>query len=90
MRSRYSNFGRGGAFRCTLCNRMTRETGEQAVGSDLCPQCWTLAGMDNAVNDEGRAPTANEVREREALVRVITARGGDADRVRDFCSYLFR
>ena len=70
-------FRRGrSTFKCGQCGRNTRETGAQSLGSDLCPQCWDLAGLENEVSDghRTRADVAPEVAE---LVAEIEKRGGD-------------
>jgi len=49
---RRSGFEKGtGCFNCVDCGKLTRSTGEQAVGSKLCVRCWDKAGDDNAVSD---------------------------------------
>lgn len=50
--SRSNGFRLGsGCFNCSDCSRKTRHTGEQAMGSDLCPQCWEVAGIYNELQD---------------------------------------
>lgn len=75
-----AHFRKGsGMFNCTCCGRGTRETGAQAVGVRLCPDCWELAGIYNALQDEGPSgvvPYAAEIRERCAN---IVSKGGTLD-----------
>ena len=90
MRSRNSNFSWGGCYPCSLCGRKTRHTGEQSIGSELCPQCYELCGMDNYCNDNGESPeAAGYVKSRDRMIGEIAKRGGNAERVKGFCSYLF-
>lgn len=50
--SKNSHFQRGsGAFTCVACGRLTRHTGQQAHGSELCPQDWELTGIYNDFQD---------------------------------------
>jgi len=45
---------RSPVFKCQVCERMTRDTGQ---GVDhLCEQCFDIAGLDNTVNDDGLKP----------------------------------
>lgn len=74
-------------FTCTVCKRATRDTGDGV--NHLCHQCYELAGLDNTVNDDGRAPTAREATERDALLAEIAAKGGDVQRVIDANDFLF-
>lgn len=43
-----------GVYRCNSCGRQTRETGEGESQSGLCVDCFALAGIYNALLDEGR------------------------------------
>ena len=79
----------GSTYTCDLCGRLTRNTGEQAIGSDLCPQCWDLCGLDNEANDTGESLSAGMMKHAEAQLDEIRRKGGDADKVRKFCGYLF-
>jgi hypothetical protein len=49
-RSKNSN-ARTGFFTCISCGKRTRHTGEQALGSELCPICWDDAGIENEHSD---------------------------------------
>lgn len=47
-----NTFERGrSTFKCQDCGHTTRETGVQSIGSDLCPDCFELAGQVNAFSD---------------------------------------
>lgn len=55
-RKKYNRFGRGyggmkgGAFKCNMCGRLTRDTGDNAsVG--LCPDCLEEAELENMFSD---------------------------------------
>ena len=75
--SRNSHFQHGGAFKCIACGRMTRHTGVQSVGSELCSEDYELAGIYNVHQDGGDlAPYAGEIRE---LCAAITKKGGALD-----------
>lgn len=38
-------------FVCIDCGKVTRYTGVQSVGSELCPYCYEKAEYENAFND---------------------------------------
>lgn len=38
-------------YACVCCGRKTRNTGVQSVGSELCSECYELAGIENAISD---------------------------------------
>lgn len=86
-----SHFHRGSAvYNCGTCGRGTRATGVQAVGSELCPQCWDIAGIDNQINDDGRSgPNEGEASEVSALLKQIVSKGGNEQAVRDCNGYAF-
>ncbi|MHB1260352.1 MAG: hypothetical protein ACYC2H_01415 [Thermoplasmatota archaeon] len=70
-------FQRGhSTYACGVCSRLTRATGAQSLGSDLCPQCWDLAGIENEISD---GHTTLEARSAEItdLVDDIRAKGGN-------------
>lgn len=55
-------------FICSCCGHNTRFTGQQSVGSKLCPACWDLAGFENEIqdghyNDNAAADAASLFRE---------------------------
>lgn len=89
-RHRNSNFGRGGAFICALCGRRTRQTGAQSMGSELCPECYELAGMDNYCNDNGATPAAAGYTNLISYTDRIAAKGGNVAAVVRCCEYLFK
>jgi len=41
-------------FKCESCGRLTRFTGEQSMGSKICPECHTIAGEVNHLSDNGK------------------------------------
>ena len=85
-RQHFQRGGRG-VFRCDICGRSCRMVDQ---GNDrICQQCWDIAGLDNTVNDEGREPTARERAHGQSLLTEISAKGGDADAVREANEFLF-
>lgn len=76
MRSKNSNFGRGGAYCCKVCGRSTRETGGGESGVNLCYDCYELCGFENMVLD-GDAEEVNPA-EISALIKSIEDKGGNA------------
>lgn len=74
-----NRFNRGqSTYRCHVCKRLTRFNGSQAIGSDLCPECWDLGGIENMVSDGNREPheVAADVL---ALVTAVKNKGGRTD-----------
>lgn len=88
--SGHQHFRRGGnsVFKCQICSRSTRLV-DQGLGSECCPQCYELAGCDNQFNDDGTAPTPEQLQSCEALLAVIGKRGGDVQAARASCSYIW-
>lgn len=84
-----SHFGRGQqpTFSCAVCRRRTRQT-IQPQGSDLCAECWELAGLDNSVNDGGDI-LEDVAAERDRLVAIAVSRGGDHPRIVAAFDFLF-
>ena len=60
-------------FKCECCGRGTRETGVQSSGSDTCPQCYELCGLENSHSD-GYPVSRQEV---ERLVGEVRTLGGN-------------
>ena len=79
--------GQQPTFNCSICGRRTRDT----TGSDsqLCSQCYDLAGWDNHHNDSGTVPDAGEMKFYESLVAEAAAKGGDADKMREQFDYIW-
>lgn len=48
---RRDRFGRGGAFRCRVCGKMTRDTGHLEANFEMCRYCIELAELDNSLSD---------------------------------------
>lgn len=38
-------------FKCADCGKLTRYTGKSSMGTDLCDDCYEIAGWDNALTD---------------------------------------
>lgn len=52
--ARKSIFVKGSTtFICACCGHNTRWTGEQGMDAKLCVACWDLAGLENALSDDG-------------------------------------
>lgn len=73
-RNTFTTLGRG-VFTCMTCARRTRNTGAQSLGSELCPQCWDLSGIENEISD-GNATLAERKDEIESLFVACEAKGG--------------
>ena len=64
-------------FKCRVCGRNTRDV-EDNGGVELCPQCYTIAGIENSVLDG--CETVESVRvEVERLAAEVRAKGGTPD-----------
>jgi len=74
-------------FMCLSCGAMTY--GCDAIGPELCEPCYELAGLDNQCNDESRAPDHDEGMCTIAWLDEIARNGGDADRARASCEYIW-
>lgn len=46
--------GQRPTFKCHLCLRMTRDTGQDV--NHLCEDCYEICGIDNSINDNGYKP----------------------------------
>jgi hypothetical protein len=69
--SRAKGFERGGrgVYSCVACGHRTRYTGTQSIGSELCEDCFELAGIFNVHQDGGDLmPYAAEIRQRCARI----------------------
>jgi hypothetical protein len=62
-------------YSCDCCGRRTRNTGAQSIGSQLCPQCFDLAGIENEISD-GHATLAEHRAQIDGLLAEIEAKGG--------------
>lgn len=40
-----------GVYKCEICGKMTRETGESESFVGLCVYCYTVGGLQNSVAD---------------------------------------
>lgn len=76
-RSRFTGKGQS-TYVCQTCARRTRYTGAQSLGSDLCPQCYELAGIGNEISDGHR--TREELQPQiNDLIAEIREKGGNPD-----------
>lgn len=73
---RVSKFRKGSTtFKCSVCTRLTRDTGVQPLGHHICPQCFDLAGIENEISD-GHCTADERKAEIDALLaHVVTHRG---------------
>jgi hypothetical protein len=64
---------------------------DQGADSELCPECWDLAGIDNAVNDSGGDPQGlgDWTSERDRLLAKAVKGGGDPERIKEQFEYLW-
>ena len=85
-----SRFQRGArpTFNCAVCDRRTRHV--ENTDSELCPECWELAGHDNHHNDNATVPTDSEMKYYESLVTKAEKKGGNAHFMRASNSYIWR
>jgi len=74
-RNTFSKMG-GTTYPCAVCGRRTRHTGVQSLGSETCPQCFDLAGIENEISD-GHRTQADAQADIDALLAEIVAKGGD-------------
>ena len=77
-----------GVYDCVSCGRKTRGD-RDSIGTDMCGQCFFLFGDDNMHNDYGTTPSADEMLTYNKLLEEIRERGGDAEKVRGYCGYLW-
>jgi hypothetical protein len=78
-----------GVYVCRCCGIRTRETGSGEAGCELCVDCFEIAGIDNGINDDGRAPTERERVELEQRVANIASKGGSVATVREWNTFAF-
>lgn len=85
IRNARAGFRRGeSTYKCECCRRLTRRVDQS---SNLCTECWELAGIENSVYD--RCATPEDARVAVQYVDVIVARGGDLAKVRRNFADLF-
>jgi hypothetical protein len=58
--SNHNHFGIGGCFKCCSCGKLTRDTGVQSYGADVCPFCYEEGGLENQHSDEGHGGNFEE------------------------------
>ena len=76
---RHNRFNYRGTFKCQLCERNTRDTGQ---GVDhLCAMCFEICGMDNGINDSGSDEHGYRD-ECNRLLKIIEKKGGNVERVK--------
>ncbi len=76
-RNTFTKFA-GSTFPCNVCGRLTRHTGVQGIGCQLCPQCFDLAGIENELSD-GYCPPSERRDDVERLTAEVKAKGGDLE-----------
>jgi hypothetical protein len=81
---RHDRFNYRGTFRCAICERMTRDTGQ---GVDhLCEPCFEICGMDNAINDgrfdDDGSDNSGYEKECNRLLKLIEKKGGNVAKVK--------
>jgi hypothetical protein len=72
---------------CTACGRPhTRSTTND---TELCPECWEVAGIDNEVNDNGKAAQTDGYNVTLGkLLHLIERKGGDPKAAKKSCEYI--
>lgn len=74
------HFSQGNStFICTCCGHRTRIV-DQPEGSDLCPDCYDLFGLQNMVWDG--CADARTVSERDRLLKALADKGADVDKAK--------
>ena len=63
-----------GRYQCESCKRQTRATDADSASLKLCELCYTVAGIENQVADEGETPEL--LAEIKALQAKILEKGG--------------
>jgi hypothetical protein len=66
-------------FACEVCGRQTRDAGDNS-NSNCCPECYELAGWQNAVFDG--VELGEIAPERDRLVAKAVNQGSDEARIR--------
>jgi hypothetical protein len=87
--NRFSGRGGKSTFKCEVCERMTRDTGQ---GVDhLCYECFEIAGYDNQVNDSGETIDAHQgvLKTCNDYLAKIAKLGGNTQRVIDCNEYIW-
>lgn len=71
-------FRRGlSTFVCQTCKRRTRETNGDHAQTGNCSWCFDLAGIENAISDNGEEVIGDYYEEARALLKRIVDAGGD-------------
>ena len=85
-----SHFRRGAraTFDCVVCKRHTRHV--ENTDSELCHECWELAGHDNHHNDCDTVPTVYEMAFYDRLIHQAVKKGSDAKLMRANCPHIWR
>ena len=89
MRNRSHFSGRFGkpTFKCCICERLTRDTGQ---GVDhLCEPCFEICSMDNGINDAGGVDEHGYRPECERLLKIIADKGGNVAAVKRQNSFVW-
>jgi predicted nuclease of restriction endonuclease-like RecB superfamily len=68
-------------YRCISCDHMTRRTKVQSIGSELCPDCYEIAGIYNLYCDYGADSEdfRREIPYLRDLIDNVVAKGGKLD-----------
>src|SRR5215475_3341223 len=72
---------------CSVCGRNTRQV--ENTDASLCPECLTLASLDNTINDNGPDTHQGWEDDRDRLLKRAVKRGSDGARIRAHFEYLW-
>jgi hypothetical protein len=75
--------GGGGVYTCGVCQRSTRAVDLDAKSVDLCAECYTLAGIENTISDNGVDSEAaqNYFTEAREMLGRLRAKGIDVSAI---------
>ncbi len=80
-------FGRASVYACRCCKRQTRGAGD-AFGVELCGECFELAGIENAISDNGEEVVGTYYDEARASLAKLAKLGADLSNWQDLISIL--
>ena len=52
-----------GVYRCVVCKKQTRETGDNESSVEMCADCYEWESMENQHSDDGHEGAMNECAE---------------------------
>lgn len=83
--------GRGSTFKCGVCDRMTRDTGN---GVDhICAECFEIAGYDNMVNDNSYAVGSKDYNDAladcEMLLAKAVKKGSNGTKIKEMNGFIW-